>query len=249
MHDLAGQRPAPPEFECLGPPAFPFITRWVGRTMAWCYRLSGKARYDDYRVERVHGLPFIVIPTVFNPKIPRTGAFLASRIQSPLVGSESHVLDMGTGSGVCAVFAARIARRVVAVDINAEAVRCATINARLNTLEAKIDVRHGDLFAPVATETFDVVLFNPPFLRGAPSDDRDRAWRSRDVAERFAAGLAGRLKPGGFALVLLSTFGDAPHFLQEFRRNGFAVSVLAARRFINERLAVFQLTPPERIIR
>ena len=55
-------------------------------------------------------------------------------------------------------------------------------------------------------------------MRGAPRDDRDRAWRSSDVAERFAEGLSAHLKPGASALVLLSTFGDAPVFLEELRK-------------------------------
>jgi hypothetical protein len=78
---------------------------------------------------------------------------------------------------------------------------------------------------------------------GTPRDDRDRAWRSDDVAERFAAGLADHLKPGGAALVLLSSFGNAPVFLDAFRNRGFAIHVLAQRRFVNEKLAIFRLTP------
>jgi HemK-related putative methylase len=221
----------------------PLIARLIGRGMAFGYRLAGKDRYDDFRLERVNGVPFIVTPSVFNPKVPRTGEFLASLIDSSLVGRNSEVLDMGTGSGVCAMFAAKYARRVVAVDINPAAVRCTEINARLNHLEHKIDVRHGDLFAAVPGERFDLILFNPPFLRGAPRDDRDRAWRSSDVAERFAAGLRAQLNPGGFALVLLSTFGDGNFFLEEFRRRGLEISVEAERRFVNERLTVFRLAP------
>jgi release factor glutamine methyltransferase len=135
---------------------------------------------------------------------------------------------------------------VVAVDINPAAVRCASINALLNHLEHKIEVRHGDLFAGLSSERFDLVLFNPPFLLGKPRDDRDRAWRSTDVAERFAAGLAAQLKPGGYALVVLSTFGDGMVFLNEFRRHEFALSVLAGRRFLNERLTLFKLLPASR---
>ena len=221
----------------------PLIARLIGRGMAFGYRLAGKDRYDDFRLERVNGVPFIVTPSVFNPKVPRTGEFLASLIDSSLVGRNSEVLDMGTGSGVCAMFAAKYARRVVAVDINPAAVRCTEINARLNHLEHKIDVRHGDLFAAVPGERFDLILFNPPFLRGAPRDDRDRAWRSSDVAERFAAGLRAQLNPGGFALVLLSTFGDGNFFLEEFLRRGLEISVEAERRFVNERLTVFRLAP------
>jgi release factor glutamine methyltransferase len=219
----------------------PLLMRLIGKVMALGYRLAGKHRYDDFRLERVNGAPFIVTPSVFNPKVPRTGEFLASLIDAKLVSRDCEVLDMGTGSGVCAVFAAKYARRVVAVDINPAAVRCAGINARLNNLEHKIDVRLGDLFAAVPDERFDLILFNPPFLRGAPRDDRDRAWRSSDVAERFAAGLAARLTPRGTALVLLSTFGDGRHFLEQFSKQGLEISILAERRFVNEKLTVFKL--------
>ena len=223
----------------------PLIMRLLGRAMALCYRLIGRDRYDDFRLERVHGIPFIVTPSVFNPKVPRTGEFFASQIDARLVQQDWEVLDMGTGSGVCAIFAARHAHRVVAVDINEAAVRCAGINTRLNHLEHKIDVRQGDLFAPVQGEKFDLILFNPPFLRGTPTDDRDRAWRSIDVAERFVGGLRDHLKPCGSALVLLSTFGDGGHFLRTFHERGLEVSVFAERWFVNERLTVFRVEPLE----
>jgi release factor glutamine methyltransferase len=221
----------------------PLPQRLLGKAMAWGYRLMGKDRYDDFRLEWIDGLPFMVTPSVFNPKVPRTGQFFASHIDSMLVPREADVLDMGTGSGVCAVFAAHHARRVVGVDINPAAVRCARINALLNNLAHKIEVRHGDLFEPVRGEQFDLVLFNPPFVRGTPRDTRDGAWRSNDVAERYAAGLRAHLKPGGMALVLLSTFGDGQVFLEEFGNQGFDIDVYAGRSFINERLTLFRLLP------
>lgn len=233
----------PTRVEALRPLRFGFVAGLAGRVLGLSYRLRGKHRYDDFRLERVHGVPLLVIPSTFNPKVPRTGAFLAGHLATTHACRDAEVLDMGTGSGVCAIFAAREARRVVAVDINPAAVRCARINALVNHLEEHIDLRQGDLFAPVPGERFDLVLFNPPFLRGAANDDRDRAWRSPDVAERFAAGLRGHLRPGGAALVVLSTFGDAGMFLAAFRAHGFTSSLLTERRFINERLAVFKVVP------
>jgi release factor glutamine methyltransferase len=243
MLDLTQPRPLPSPSHALRPARFPWVAGLMGKVMALGYRLTGKDRYDDFRLERVQGVPILVTPSVFNPKLPRTGAFLAAQLDARIVGADADVLDMGTGSGVCAVFAARHARRVVAVDINPAAVRCAGINARLNHVEHRIELRHGDLFAAVAGERFDLILFNPPFLQGPPRDDRDRAWRSTDVAERFAAGVAAHLKPAGSALVVLSTFGGACTFLDEFHRCGLTASVLAERRFVNERLAVFRLEP------
>jgi HemK-related putative methylase len=232
-----------PDVAALRPPRFPRVTKLVGRAMNGAYRLTGRHRYDDFRLERVANLPFLVTPSVFNPKLPRTGAFLAAQLDARIVAPDAQVLDMGTGSGVCAVFAALLARRVVAVDINPAAVRCASINAALNGVQHRMEARHGDLFAPVAGEHFDLILFNPPFLRGRPRDDRDRAWRSLDVAERFAVGLREHLAPGGAALVVLSSFGGSRPFLEEFRRQRLRVTVLAAKRLLTERIAVLRLEP------
>ncbi|HEX4388978.1 MAG TPA: HemK2/MTQ2 family protein methyltransferase [Steroidobacteraceae bacterium] len=242
MLDLAADK-IPPAPAPLGPPPVSYVGSLIGKLLAAAYRLTGKARYDDFRLERVGGVPILVIPSVFNPKVPRTGEFLAIQACAQRIAPEADVLDLGTGSGVGAVFAALCARHVVAVDINPAAVRCAAINARLNQLEDKIDVREGDLFAPVTGERFDLVLFNPPFLRGTPRDDRDRAWRSSDVAERFAAGLGAHLKPGGMAFLLLSSFGDAQWYLAQLRAYRYEVSVLAERRYINETLRVFKVVP------
>ncbi len=244
MLDLTQDSTAQPARHALRPARFPRFTSLAGKALALSYRLTGKDRYDDFRLERVQGVPILVTPTVFNPKVPRTGAFLAAQLDARQVRADAEVLDMGTGSGVCAIFAARHARRVVAVDINPAAVRCAGINVRLNHLEQRIEVRHGDLFAPVAGERFDLIAFNPPFLRGVPHSDRDRAWRSIDVAERFAAGLGSHLKPGGAALIVLSSFGNAGVFLEQAREHGLVISVIARRRFVNERLAVLRLEPP-----
>jgi HemK-related putative methylase len=216
----------------------------AGRALRIAYELTGKVRYDSFRLERVLGMPIMVIPGVANPKLLRTGAFFASLIDERLVAPGAAVLDMGTGSGVCALFAARHAGRVVAVDVSPAAVRCARLNALLNHLEHHVDIRQGDLYEPLGAERYDLVLFNPPFLLGVPKDDRDAAWRSNDAATRFAAGLGDHLVPEGVALVLLSSFGDAcTLFESELRANGFHLEIFARRRFVNETLTILRATP------
>ena len=215
----------------------------AGKLLGLAYTVAGKDRYDSFRLERVLDMPIVVMPSVANPKLLRTGAFFASQLDARLIHADAAVLDMGTGSGVCALFAARLARRVVGVDINPAAVRCAATNAMLNHLEKRVDLRQGDLFAPVAGERFDVVLFNPPFFVGAPKDDRDAAWRSSDAARRFSAGLGDHLNPGGVALLLLSSLGDGCALFESgLRAHGFALEVFARRRFINETLTLLRAT-------
>jgi len=204
--------------------------------------IAGRRRYDDYRLERVADLRLLVIPSVSNPKALRTGEFFAQQLAKLRIGEHTSVLDLGTGSGICALQAARRARAVVAVDINDAAVRCTRINAALNQLDHRVDARVGDLFAPVRGMRFDLVLFNPPFCDGAPRDARDAAWRSADLPPRFARELDAYLAPGGEALLLLSSWGDAcPRFERELRRQGFALSVFGVRRYVNEIVTILRV--------
>lgn len=237
QHPGAAQVLVPPP-----PFRFPPGTRALVKLLYLSRRLRGLHRYDDFVIERVHGVPVFVAPSVFNPKRLRTGEYFASRLDASMVASDAEVLDMGTGSGVCALFAARHARRVVAIDVNAAAARCARINTLLNHLESRIEVRHGDLFEPAAGERFDLILFNPPFVIGEPRNDRDRAWRSTDVAQRFAQGLVRHLKPGGAALLLLSTYGDAAAFLRPLLERGYRICSVAERGYVGERLTLYRVT-------
>jgi HemK-related putative methylase len=213
----------------------------LGKLAFWHYRLFRARAAGRPTLERIAGMPLVVLPGVLNPRLMRSGEFFASQLGADRIASAMEVLDMGTGSGVCAIAAARHGARVCAVDISAAAVRCTQINALLNSLHDRIDVLQGDLFAPVQGRRFDLVLFNPPFIRGTPRDDADRAWRSTDVAERFAAGLQEHLAPSGSALVVLSTFGDAGQFIRQFRHHGFEIAVVATRDFVNERLSLLRL--------
>lgn len=190
-------------------------------------------------LEEIDGVPLVVLRQVFNPVLFRTGEILARTVAaSPFAEGNGRALDLGTGSGAGAVFAARRGFRVTAVDLNPEAVRCARINALLHHLEDRIEVREGDLFSPVAGEQFDLVLFNPPFFRGAPRDRLDLAWRGTDVLERFAAGLPGALTERGTALLCLSTDGDGEALLATLRRGGFSIETAAHKDLGNEVVTV-----------
>ena len=128
--------------------------------------------------------------------------------------------------------------------MNPVAVRCARANVALNGLEDRIEIRHGDLFAPVEGLRFHLVLFNPPFFRGRPRDDRfGLSWRSVDVPERFAAGLRSALASGGRALIVLSTDGDAPGLLRALEVEQMSVTAIARRNLGNEIMTVYCAGP------
>ena len=191
-------------------------------------------------LERIDGVPLLSLPDVLNPVVFRSGELLARTVsESPLAEPSGRALDMGTGTGVGAVFLARRGWQVVAVDLNPEAVRCARINALLNRMENRIEVRQGDLFGPVEGERFDLILFNPPFFRGEPKGLFDLAWRSVDVLERFAAGLPNALTEDGKALILLSTDGDPEGMLKALAAHNLKVETAVRRDYGNEVMTIY----------
>jgi HemK-related putative methylase len=229
--------------DMLGASPYGRAGRVIAKALYWRYQERERRRRDTVVLEHIEGVPLLVTPGVLNPRSMRSGAFFASRLaeRAPLT-AESEVLDMGTGSGVCALVAAMHSNHVTAVDIDENAVRCAQLNVLLNGMDGRVRVLQGNLFAPLAGRGFDLILFNPPYVRAAPRNNADRAWRSTDVAERFACALRGHLNPGGCALVLLSTFGNPGSFIREFQRHRFDMDVVAERNFINEKLLIIKLS-------
>jgi release factor glutamine methyltransferase len=148
------------------------------------------------------------------------------------------VLDVGTGCGILAVWAAKTASRVVAVDLNPFAIRCAQRNTQLNRLGGKIDFVQADLFAALSSSAcFDLVLFNAPYLPSEPGEDLSwlgRAWaggaNGRVVVDRFISEVALYLKVNGRVLLMQSTLTGVDETLSQFRARGFCAEVAATQR-------------------
>jgi HemK-related putative methylase len=202
---------------------------------------------DRARLRWVDGVPLTVLPGVHDPVVFRTGRFLARAIAElppthATADAPPHALDMGTGSGIAAIFAARQGYHVLGVDVSAAATRCARANVLINDLQEQVRILQGDLFAPVHGKQFDLVTFNPPFYRGQPRSEADVAWRSPDVIERFAAGLPLVLLPKGRALIVFSSDGDESGLIEALRQNGFTTMPVVRRNFHNEVVTVYAAT-------
>jgi HemK-related putative methylase len=210
---------------------------WLTLRYQWLDR-----RYGRLTLERVEGVPLLILPRVFNPVLFRSGVFMARALMHQPPESHQKVLDLGCGSGIGAIFAARSGAQVTAVDINPEAVRCTRINALLSGLENKIEVYEGDLFEPVAGRSFDLVLFNPPFYRGEPRGPADHAWRGSRVFERFSQGLDQALAPGARAFLVLSSDGAGDELLKLLSERGFQLSIARRQDLVNEIISAFEVS-------
>ncbi len=134
------------------------------------------------------------------------------------VFNDETVLDVGTGSGVQAVFAADKARKIVATDIDPVAVKIARLNAKRNGVDNIIDVRQGDLFAPInKDEKFDVILFNIDYPH---SEATLGLWK---VHERFFAEVKNHLERGGRIYYQSGRIDNVTHINAMVSKNGMSI--------------------------
>ena len=140
----------------------------------------------------------------------------------------ASVLDVGTGSGVIAVFACyRGAGRVVAVDINPSAIKSAKHNAKLHGFDNVIEVKRSNLFGSLKREKFDVITANLPF-RNKPAHDlvaRSQWDTDFKTNKRFFREVGKYLKPGGRVFFAHSNFGEVTEIKTLAKLAGFSIKL------------------------
>ncbi|WP_370117928.1 methyltransferase [Streptacidiphilus sp. MAP12-33] len=132
-----------------------------------------------------------------------------------------RVLDLGTGSGIQALHAARHAAQVVATDVNPRALHFARLSAELSGFGERIEVREGSLFEPVDRSDrsdrsdagpadpsdaarFDLIVSNPPFVisPGGRFTYRDGGMAGDDLCRSLVAQAGAHLTAGGYCQLL-----------------------------------------------
>ncbi|WP_315987444.1 HemK2/MTQ2 family protein methyltransferase [Actinomadura sp. HBU206391] len=161
---------------------------------------------------------------------------LARELRRAAVAPGARVLDLCSGTGALAVAAALAgARDVTAVDISLRAVLATWVNARVRGI--RVRPLRGDLFSPVAGETFDVILANPPYVpsesdrlpRHGPARAWDAGTRGRAVLDRICASAPTMLASGGTLLMVQSALCDVRTTLGALQSVGMTASVVARR--------------------
>jgi methylase of polypeptide subunit release factors len=197
------------------------------------------------RTSRVAGFRLQVPPTVFHPRFFITSKFFADFLgELDLTGK--RVAEVGTGSGIIALAAARAgAEQVVAIDINPNAARAATDNGVRNGFGGRVIGVCSNLMSGIAPRPlFDVILSSPPSFPGEPRDLADRAWHAgpgyRDIAELFAQAKQ-RLIPGGRVYVLLSSDSDLELLGKLIAEAGFESRVIREQTILIESFLMYEL--------
>ncbi len=202
---------------------------------------------DGVRTTRAAGFKLTLRPGVFHPRF-----FLSSECFAEFIGGldlwGKQVAEIGTGSGVLALAAARAgAEYVVASDINPEAARCAAENADANGYPSRVGAICSNLLSALAPRPlFDVILSSPPKHAGEPRDIADRGWHAgpnyRDIAELFTDAQR-RLKPDGRIYVMVSSDSDLALLGRLIEAAGLCSRVALEHSIWIESFIIFELSP------
>ncbi len=162
--------------------------------------------------------------------VPCDDSFLLA--ENLRVQEEDEVLDVGTGTGILAIVAAKKAEFILATDINPQALELANENARLNGMK-NVKFLESDLFEKINGK-FDLVIFNAPYLPSFENDPLGRAWSGgKDgtaVIKKFLENVSEHLKANGRIQMLVSSITNFEKIESAAKKNNLKVKILAQKR-------------------
>jgi release factor glutamine methyltransferase len=203
----------------------PLLVKYLAKTRTYSYK----------------GIYLEIPPQVFHP-----GFFFSTKLLLRYISKEhlSHktFLELGAGSGLLSIYAAKNGASVVATDINPVSIGCVNLNAEENAVEVKTIL--SDVFDNVSPQNFDYILINPPYYRKKPSSFREYAWYCGENGEYFQKlfkGLADFVDEDSEVIMVLCDGCDLQMIRYLAEKNSFSMKCVLTYTAIMERNYIFKI--------
>jgi release factor glutamine methyltransferase len=179
----------------------------------WYLRKERSYSYDGIRIK---------IPvTVFHPGLFPSTRFLLSYLRKQSLESKTF-LELGCGSGLISVWAAKHQALVTTCDLNLQAVKACEFNAIQNKVHVK--VFHSDLFSAIPQMLFDWIVINPPYYSKSVTSEEELAWNCGSEFEYFKklfSQLSFFIHENSHVIMVLTKGCDISAIQQVASENGF----------------------------
>ncbi len=171
--------------------------------------------------------------------IPAEDSFLLA--ENLAIRPGDSVLEIGTGTGIVAMYASKITDKITVTDINFDAVELAEHNFKKNGIE-NIEILFGNLFEPLKNRKFDVILFNTPYLPTENVDvidDNlnyafDGGLNGRKVIDKFLDEVKNHLNEKGIVQIIQSSLSGNEETLKKLDELGFISEIAASEHYFFE---------------
>jgi release factor glutamine methyltransferase len=127
-------------------------------------------------------ITILVFPGVFHPGFYFSTKILLKYLEE-IELNQKYVLELGAGTGLISIFAAKRGGFVTASDISLTAVY--NIEKNVKMTDANVEVVHSDLFDDIPNRRYDFIIINPPYYKKTPSSEKEFAWFGGDDFQYF----------------------------------------------------------------
>ncbi len=191
-------------------------------------------RYKDIRLN--------IAPQVFHP-----GFFFSTQLLLGYINTlqldKKNFLELGCGSGLIAIAAAKKGAMVTATDINTIAVESLKNNSAQN--DVVIEVILSDLFLNIPQQQFDIIAINPPYYKKQPVTAGDYAWYCGENGQYFSAlfsQLHNYIHADSIILMVLFDGCDMAMIHAFAAKNNFVLDVVYSKKNLLEENFIFKIT-------
>jgi len=183
-----------------------------------------------------------VLPGVFHP-----GLFISTKMLLNFVDTlnlKSKIfLELGAGTGIISILAAKKGATVYASDISSKAVENVKLNAAKNNVQ--INIFTSDLFKNIPDMQFDYIIINPPYYSKDPREEEEYAWFCGSNFEYFKSlfnSLSNYIGRDSKAFMILSEVCDIQKIKSIGMENEFVWKLKMNKQFWGEKNYIFEIT-------
>jgi release factor glutamine methyltransferase len=156
--------------------------------------------------------------------------------------SNKTFLELGAGSGLISIFAAKQHANVTATDINSVAVEYLEKNAAANNVG--INIIQSDLFKNIPFQQFDIIAINPPYYKKRPLTHKEYAWYCGEHGEYFEnlfSSLSNYIHGQSIIIIILCDGCDLQMIHAIANKNNFKLNCVYNKPNLLERNFIFKV--------